>query len=328
MKLFRITGIISIVMIFIVITLGGTVRSTVAGMGCPDWPKCFGQWIPPTDVSELPANYQEIYADRGYAIMEFNASKTWTEYVNRLSGALTGFLLIIFFVLSFYFRNKDPKIILLSFASLALVSFQGWIGAKVVASNLAEMMITVHLFLAMLLVAVVIYTVLRSYQEKLNLECRFTDLKKIRLLMFITFGLFLLQVISGTQVRAELGEVLKSSGGFNFISIISSSLSYSFHRIISILIAASTFFLVFSLKKHFTSSFILWKANAILVVMLLQVITGVVMVYFDLPAAAQVLHMLFSTIYFGLLFSLSVVLLNYTSVTENDKIINLQSLAG
>ena len=64
-------------------------RASGAGMGCPDWPLCFGQWIPPTDVDQLPANYQEIYADRGYADTTFNATKTWIEYLNRLLGAFT-----------------------------------------------------------------------------------------------------------------------------------------------------------------------------------------------------------------------------------------------
>ena len=89
-------------------------------MGCPDWPKCFGTWVPPTSVDQLPENYEEEYivkrkvkiahlADvlvnmgmtnkaevllsttkEDYATEPFNVRKTYTEYVNRLWGALTG----------------------------------------------------------------------------------------------------------------------------------------------------------------------------------------------------------------------------------------------
>jgi heme a synthase len=87
---FRTFGIISLVSIYLLILAGGIVRSTGSGMGCPDWPKCFGRMIPPTQASELPFNYQEIYKEKLHGQVEFNPTKTWIEYLNRLLGALTG----------------------------------------------------------------------------------------------------------------------------------------------------------------------------------------------------------------------------------------------
>ena len=88
---FQSLALLTIVTIYLVILAGGIVRGTGSGMGCPDWPKCFGRWVPPTEISQLPANYQEIYGAKLKGEIEFNPVKTWIEYVNRLVGVLSGF---------------------------------------------------------------------------------------------------------------------------------------------------------------------------------------------------------------------------------------------
>lgn len=98
-------GFATLACLFLLILAGGIVRSSGSGMGCPDWPRCFERWVPPTNVSELPVNYQEIYKDRGYHSTEFNVMKTWTEYINRLIGAVTGFVIFLMFIFSRHYLN-------------------------------------------------------------------------------------------------------------------------------------------------------------------------------------------------------------------------------
>src|SRR5690554_3472566 len=104
---YRRVAIVTICAVFFLILVGATVRASGAGMGCPDWPTCFGRWIPPTSEAQLPANYQEIYADRGYAETRFNPVKTWTEYVNRLVGVTIGLLIILTAWRSWAVRQHD-----------------------------------------------------------------------------------------------------------------------------------------------------------------------------------------------------------------------------
>src|SRR5690606_23628951 len=142
-KRFINTNRLTIIVLFIVIAAGGIVRSTGSGMGCPDWPTCFNRVIPPTDVSQLPEGYETHYVEGrvkknerfarmveffGYAEVankirhdecilvheEFNAAKTWTEYINRLAGVAAGFCLLFTAIFSFTYIKSKPSILIWS----------------------------------------------------------------------------------------------------------------------------------------------------------------------------------------------------------------------
>jgi cytochrome c oxidase assembly protein subunit 15 len=128
---FRRLATITLLAVYFLILVGASVRASGAGMGCPDWPTCFGSWIPPTDESQLPANYQEIYSELGYADTRFNVVKTWTEYMNRLLGVTIGLLIFATAVVSWPLRRLNRRITWASIATFLMVGFQGWLGSRV-----------------------------------------------------------------------------------------------------------------------------------------------------------------------------------------------------
>lgn len=65
-------AIVTIAAVYFLIAVGGIVRASGSGMGCPDWPKCFGMWMPPTNVDQLPLDYQKVFGAKLKGEVEFN----------------------------------------------------------------------------------------------------------------------------------------------------------------------------------------------------------------------------------------------------------------
>ena len=212
MTLFRRLGLWTIGAVYFLILIGGVVRATGSGMGCPDWPKCFGTWIPPTDISQLPSNYKEIFGEKLKGEVTFNVLKTWIEYLNRLVGVLIGFLVFGTFIAAFFaFWKKDKTIVWLSFLAFLLVGIEGWLGSKVVSSELHPVMITLHMILSIVIVFILLYAVARSYNSVVTIE-EVRETNSLSFLLILTILLTLGQVLLGTQVREMIDKVSAMMG--------------------------------------------------------------------------------------------------------------------
>lgn len=301
---FRRLGMITIAAVYFLILVGGIVRASGAGMGCPDWPTCFGQLIPPTDVSQLPANYQEIYA-HGYQNTTFNPIKTWTEYLNRLTGVSIGFLILLTAWASRAYRQVDKVVFYSCISVLLLVLFQGWLGAKVVASNLKPLVITLHMLLALFIVALLIYAIARSQREWLKTMTYPSLHPKFLLVLKIAMGMTLLQIAMGTQVREAIDVMMNElkvvdrqywREGFPMIFYI--------HRSFSSVILFTNLWLVWRLHQtKQTSTGNLYRFGYGLVgLVVTAILAGVSLDRLGFPAVAQPIHLLMATLIFGMQF--------------------------
>jgi cytochrome c oxidase assembly protein subunit 15 len=296
-------GTLTIAAVYFLILVGGIVRASGAGMGCPDWPTCFGQWIPPTDESQLPANYQEIYADRGYADTRFNPIKTWTEYVNRLIGVGIGLLILMTLVHSFAFWKTDRKIVWLSLAVFLGVSFQAWLGSAVVASNLRPMVITAHMVMAFLIVCTLIYAVVRSqrdYFENLDLSGLPGNFRSV---LTVALGLTLIQIAMGTQIRETVDTIATLDTLQRDLWRERFPVVFYIHRSFSAVILLTNLWLAWKMVRG--RNWLYARLGFVLAGIVLAAIgAGVTLDRFGFPAVAQPLHLLLANLLFGTQFFL------------------------
>jgi cytochrome c oxidase assembly protein subunit 15 len=318
----------TLVAVYFLILVGGVVRSTGSGMGCPDWPKCFGSWTPPSSESELPANYKEIYSDyrekknirfakylrviglgetadkilNDKSVLEeadFNPTKTWIEYLNRVVGVIIGFLIFAVFVSSWKFRKTNRKLTIIAFLTFVLVGFQGWIGSFVVSTNLTPWTITVHMLLALVIVAMLIYLMNASSDSQ-------SFVSPVGFWLVIAcMTVLLIQIVLGTQVREAIDRVAATAARTQWIQEIHADLFI--HRSFSWLVGILHLILLWKLSK--TSGLKTFPIGLILLI-LGTILTGAGMAYFDVPAFLQPVHLLLATVTFGMQFMLLLKLKN------------------
>ena len=337
---FRSVGILTVVSVYLLILVGGVVRSTGSGMGCPDWPKCFGQWIPPTEASQLPSNYKEIYTAQrvaknqklartlermGFAQVagnifahptqyietDFNAVKTWIEYVNRLLGALIGVFVFLTVIFALPYWSRDRAVFLLALASFLLTGVQGYLGSLVVSTNLLPVMVTIHMALALVIVALLLYAVDRARwgraQSKISASANVVvgaGQPSLGLSMWLWAALVLTfwQIMLGTEVREQVDVVSAASGYVGrekWVAQLGST--FSLHRTISALVLLLNCYVGYEL----------WQLGhgglrrlvvAILGIIGLEILAGIVLASFALPASVQPVHLTLATVLFGLQF--------------------------
>lgn len=338
-KRFLAINYISVVALFLLILAGGVVRSTGSGMGCPDWPKCFDQYIPPTHSSELPADYQQKYVDKrvqknerfaktldlmdysdlAYRIRndktilipdEFNAAKTWTEYVNRLLGALVGFFLIGCVIRSITYLKSKSRIFFWSLFNLILVGFQGWLGSIVVSTNLLAWVVTVHMLVAIAILAISIYT---YYEAKaLRDKSILTNISTGWIIFLAYAGLFLtvIQITIGTEVREQIDMISSAVDAVNrheWVSRVGANFIY--HRDLAILVVIVNVLSFAMIRKRYPVGGYQYKyISYVLLLIVLQIVTGLALSYLGLPPFAQAVHILLATLVFGSQFYLLLLL--------------------
>lgn len=339
---------IALVLVYLVIIAGATVRMTGSGMGCPDWPKCFGYYIPPTDEEQLlwkpeheyrkgqiiilnqklwvaqknfisekqyDRNDWVEYTKHDYAL--FNPYHTWIEYINRLFGALAGLACVTLFFRSFIYGKTNRKIVLWAGISLFLLLFNAWLGATVVFSVLNPVKITIHMLAALLTVATLTYVL---HLTKGNLGLVKVD-KGFRNLLWLSFLLTITQVIFGTQVRQAIDSLTRADITDRSLWLHNPDFWFYVHRSLSFGVFAANSYLWY---KSYRTKWFTGNVNLIMAIVLAEIATGIAMAYFHFPFSSQALHLVLASLMFGA--QINVILKTINPVKHYPKLLFKQPL--
>lgn len=325
LKRYRSVNLATLFAVFFLILIGSVVRVTESGMGCPDWPKCFGGYFPPGSVTDLPADYEEMFLEKrlsktkrlantlsslGFGrlsnrvLSDLNLDEShaydpytaWIEYLNRLVGALIGLFMLAYVFFSLRIRKTHLNVTLWSIAGLILVLFQGWVGSLVVATNLIPGFISFHMGLALLLVMMLVYT---YHQSQNNSKQEGIGNSRMRWMSLMLLFLMIPQIFLGTNVR-ELVDSLFTSGVARNSIMESMNLVFYIHRSFSLMILLLSLYMTYYLyTRGDLRTRMGYLMMAISGMIILEALGGAIMYYFQLPAAIQPMHLLVASMLFA-----------------------------
>jgi len=294
MTTFKRMALAATVATYLLILMGGLVRVSGAGLGCPDWPHCFGRWMPPTSVDQLPPDVDPE---------QFNFRLAWTEYINRLCGVVVGLLIALTAVLAIRHHRGTPRLLSPSIGAALLVAFQGWQGSQVVASELKPIVVSAHMVLALVIVVLLTYVTHQAYARESGESSKGLSLTMQRLLIILGV-VAVAQVALGIQVRERL-EVI--AAGFPRLSdqewLTRVGMPNHIHLFVGLLLTVLTWAVIIRilrLKDGLTPMAVRY-GKWLLMLTAAQLLIGLSFINWGRVPVLQLIHMWLPTLYVGAL---------------------------
>lgn len=210
---------LAVLAVLFVIGVGAYTRIADAGLGCPDWPGCYGSFIPPEKAQA---------AARSYSIQSFDKAKAWIEMFHRY---LAGGLGLVLIGLSYQQIHKRQNQFLAG-TIIAFVLIQANLGRLTVTMKLQPWIVTFHLLGGFLLLFL---TMTLSCRQSYALKLRLTSPPVFRIPLFILTLLYLIQVFLGAWVSSNYaGLACQHFPGCSTEGFLTLNLSPSFYNAFSL----------------------------------------------------------------------------------------------
>ena len=288
---------------FVVIALGAWTRLVDAGLGCPDWPGCYGFVVFPINESDI-AMAESLYPEFPYDI-----NKAIPEVVHRYFAAALGFFAILLVYLSFK-QKENKKIRLWAIGLLIFICCQGLFGYLTVSLKLLPIIVTGHLFGGFTTLTLFFYIYLMSGNFQILDKMKIPNLKFIAGLAFF---ILIIQIFLGVWTSTNYASLacadfptcqgsylpeMDFKNGFNLNQEVGPNYLYGLldnpsrvavhysHRVSALLL--TFIFLILMSKLWFSNAAPL--ASTLGVLLLTQISLGIINVVYVLPLYVAIAH--------------------------------------
>jgi cytochrome c oxidase assembly protein subunit 15 len=201
---------------------------------------------------------------------------------------------VLFVCVGTVFKYRKRKLVILSVTNLIILIIQAWFGSIVVATNLVPWTITVHLLLALVIILIQIQLIYELQKSQVR---HFQISKQMKLIIWVSFIITFSQMFLGTQVREYIDHLtMQGFGRETWTDKL--GLVFFIHRSFSWLVLIILAVLTWLNYKSENYRFI----HLSFVVLTLELISGVLLAYIDMPGLVQTAHLLGASILFGLLY--------------------------
>ena len=297
---------------YVVILLGAYTRLADAGLGCPDWPGCYGHVGVPKHVDDVAA------ANQAYPDRPVEAAKAWKEMIHRYFASTLGLMIFVIGIIAIKKRNVSNHAFKLPLFLMVLVVFQGMLGMWTVTIKLHPTIVMSHLMGGMTTISLLWWLSLRSENLFKTEKIKSLDVSALKMPALIGLVIVVLQVMLGgwtssnyaalhciefpTCTGGEYLPAMNFTEGFNFLHEFDKNYEFGVmsneariaihttHRIGAVITALFVIWL--GLKLLLTPAYRPLKnaGIALLAVVVLQFILGVSNVLLSLPLLVAVAH--------------------------------------
>ena len=299
------TAWVALISVIVLVFVGAIVRATGSGLGCPDWPTCWGCLIPPTEPEQIDVESLDLQKFRRQAsrrgidpetitretvLASFDPMRTWIEFINRLTSLPLGFSTLLLAFVSFRATRHRKWIIGLAWFSLIDVLFNAWMGAVVVRSGLQPGIITTHMALAFFLICVLV-SIVHLSRPREDVSIPASDRKRLLVGSAIFFACLFAEGLMGSQVREQtdlLAEAAVDSSRSEWIAELSSTTIYIVHRSFSWALLIVAGWLLWSVHRQRPE--LQRHPNAIFAIVVAMMLMGVILAHVAVYRSVQVLH--------------------------------------